>query len=126
MASSSTGAINALTMIAAADLRTKQFCAVRQSGADLVNVASDPANKAGLGILLNKPDSGRAATIQIEGECRGIAGASITAGALVATTSGGHLVTATSGQFVFGRAINGAADNDYFRVLLAPFHGGDL
>lgn len=118
------GTVEALTATAVADLTGKQFHVLRHAGARLVNQASNAASSFTLGIvgvLQNKPNSGQAATVGYSGRSKVVAGAAVTAGRLLTTNSSGRAINATSGQLVFGRALDAAgANGEVITALLMP------
>jgi hypothetical protein len=130
MSIQNTGNVHSLP--AAADLSAKQFYAVKVNSSGQAALAA--AGEFAIGILQNKPTAGQAATIVTVGPVsKAVAGGSITAGALVAADANGKLVAATLartntqdhsttdpliGSNVVGVALEGAATNDVFAVLL--------
>lgn len=109
------------TAEAAADLSAHQYNLMRLSAANAVNVASLDTNSGLCGVLLNKPESGEAASIQYAGMGRVRAGASITAGAHITTNGSGRAVAVGSGDMACGRALEAAgADGDIIDVILYP------
>lgn len=76
---------------AAADLRTKQYCAVIASTVhDEVNVAG--ANGKSIGILINAPNSGEEALVCLPGSiCPVLLGETLSAQALLTPTADGTL-----------------------------------
>ena len=118
------GDVTAYTVRAAADLRTSQYHIMRFSAAAQTNIASHSgaASTAGpIGVLLNKPNSGQAATIGFFNESKVVAGAAITAGAWFTTNGSGRAVVAASGDMVVGRVLEApTADVEIVRGLLFP------
>lgn len=104
---------------AAADLRTKQFFAVKlDEGTDGWNLAA-AGNHHGVGILLNAPNTGEAAEVGIAGCHKGVAGAAITKYAPLSLNSSGKFITATDATHVVGIALEAAgADADIIAVWL--------
>lgn len=97
------------SLTASADLSTHQFKGVKISGSRTVTVIAASTDKC-LGILQNKPLSGAPADIAIDGEILAMAGAAITAGAdLMFDTSGRLIPALTTGNLVYGRALEDAA-----------------
>ena len=102
-----------------------QYRAVRFDAAQTCNVASNAVSADGLeapaGILQNNPNSGQAATIAYAGLSKAVAGAAITTREYITTNGSGKVITAVSGDMVFGRALEavGAAD-EVVSVLLFP------
>jgi hypothetical protein len=126
-----------ITLVAAADLSTKQFYGVKIDSNGKAALAA--AGEFAIGILQNNPALGVAATVRISGASKGIAGAAITAGALVTTDANGKIVTATLartktddagvaadallGSNVIGVAMEGAgAANDVIQIAIV--HAG--
>lgn len=117
------GPVESDTYQAAADLSDYQYRVVRGSALRAVNVASESANNAVLGVLQNDPRSGEAATVGVFGRSKVTAAGSLGPNTLITTNGSGKATTATSGAFVFGRTIDAAtADNDVIQCrLLSPF-----
>lgn len=71
-------------------------------------------------ILQNDPNAqGNAAALMNGGISKVVAGAAVAAGALVMSSAAGRAITATSGQVVFGRALEAAGgDGETIPVLL--------
>lgn len=108
-----------VSMLAAADLSTKQFLFVEETAAHTVNVTNAITDKA-VGVLTNKPDTaGKVATVAVGGTTKVIAGAAIVAGAYVAPMATGKAQTAVSTQYPRGQALDAAgADGDIIEILL--------
>jgi hypothetical protein len=108
---------------AAADLSGKIYHFVRLSAANTVNQASYAADNTLVGVLLNDPKTGEAATVQIAGIGHITAGAAITAGDPITTNGSGRAVAASSGQWVMGKALeSAAADGDVIAAIFnVPF-----
>lgn len=106
------------------DLTAHQYRFVRIAGSNTVDVASDAAaagTAAILGVLQTKPDSGRAASIVVNGECKVSAGASFTAGAFLTCNGCGQAIAAGSGDAIAARAlVTAGAANDIVRALVFP------
>lgn len=116
-------ALETLTLEAAADLSLHQYTVMRLSAANKCNVASLATDSSMMGVLINKPKSSEFATIAYFGKCKVIAGAAITAGAVLTINSSGRAITVTSGnlEMNFGSALETAAANgDVIGVLLKP------
>ena len=105
------------TEVAAADLSAKQFFAVALGA---TGWALGGANEQGIGVLQNDPISGAAATVQLDGISKAVAGAAITKGAKLMTNAAGKLVTATIGLHIVAEAKAAAgADGDVIPVIIA-------
>lgn len=113
----------AITLPAAADLSSYQGCFVTVDSSSNAALASTGGQMA-IGVLDNKPDAlGRAATVVVGGVVQCLAGATVAAGAKImteVTTCRG--ITATSGNHVLGIALTGAADGEFFSLLLLSKH----
>lgn len=109
---------------AGADLSANEFQAVKFTGTDIVGLCTVNGELC-IGVLQNKPKSGVAADIMVEGISRAYAGAAIVQGAKVMTNASGQFVTATTGNNVVGIAYTAAsALGDIFALKLA--NGGGL
>lgn len=105
-----------VTKIADADLRTKQGLMVKFSDANEVNVAGDAEDAHG--VLLNEPNTGEAALIQIGGIAKVIAGGSITAPDNVGVDAAGKVVAPSQNDVLVGVALTDAAAGEWCEVLL--------
>jgi len=117
------GLVNPLSLEAAADLRTHQYKILRLTAAGTVNLAN-AGNQDAMGVLQNDPNSGQMASVSRPGdETKVIAGAAIgSAGILLASDANGLAVTATSGEFVVGRALTTATGSGaVIRMIQSPF-----
>lgn len=120
MATEQLMAWNTITKPANADLSSNQFYAVDINSSGKIVVASAAGQRV-LGILQNKPTANQGAGVAVGGVSKAVAAAAITAGALLTTAADGRLQTATSGQFVVGRAVSAAgAANQLVEILLLP------
>lgn len=104
-----------VSISAGADLSAAQYKAVVVAG----TIAAD---STAIGLLQNKPAaSGRHATVGYAGQMKAYAGAAISAGARVAVTTSGWVITATSadisGGFAVGKALEAASSGDLFTGL---------
>lgn len=116
---------------AAGDLSAKQylFMEVTTGAVDAANAAGDFA----VGVLTNKPAAaGREANVVMLGPTKVVAGAAITAGALVTTTAAGKAITvspngggADAGKAILGRAmVDAAADGDIIGIWVNCINPG--
>lgn len=110
-------AVVPVSYAAGADLRTKQFRAVKMSGNRAVTVVSG-ANDNMIGVLQNTPNEGQAAEIDISGITKWEAGATITAGQRVKKHTDGTCLPVGVGVAYDGVAVRGAASAEYAEVLL--------
>ena len=103
--------LETITMIAGADYSDGsahyRFVVPTSTAKTLVRASAAGANADG--ICQDEPSEGHASCIAIGGVSKVIAGAAITAGAKIMSDDQGRAVTATSGNYVLGTAINSAA-----------------
>lgn len=99
-------------LTAATSLNNHQYGVVRLAAATTVNIASEvnvsSALAAPFGILQNKPYVNEPAEVCIFGLSQVFVGGTITAGAYITYDSSGHVVDASSGDMVIGRALEAA------------------
>lgn len=108
-------------LLAGADLSSYQYYYVMIDSAGVVQVAN--AQTGGLGILMNKPESGQVCDIAGFGSVvPAHGGATFAAGdvLMVETGDAGKLIKATDGLCVVGMALEAGADGSRTRVLLFP------
>jgi hypothetical protein len=94
-------------MVAGADLSASQhlFVVVNASGKAVVAGAGVAID----GVLQNNPAADQAATVWGLGSVsKVVAGAAVAAGALVTPNASGQAITAVSGNYIAGRALNAA------------------
>ena len=111
--------IEAITAQAAVDLSGRQYHVLRRSAAGIVNVASNPGGGAQevAGVLLNKPTSGRNASVAVEGFTKVVAGGAVTANRMVTANGSGRIAHAVSGDWILGMALEAAgADGEIIQV----------
>ncbi len=89
-----------LTLTAAADLSAHQYKFVEITAANTVNLCNATTDRP-IGVLLNKPGSGQAASVLAAGVTQVIAGGAIAAGRSIGTTNAG-LATINAGSEVAG------------------------
>lgn len=106
-----------LTFMAAADLRTKQYYAVKLDTAGKIVLAGD--GESAIGVLQDTPNTGEVGSVMTLGVTFGKAGDAITAGSNVASDAAGKFVTAGGGDAVIGTALKTAANGDIFPILLS-------
>jgi Uncharacterized conserved protein (DUF2190) len=86
-----------------------QYRFVKVTGAHTCGLCDDPTDDA-MGVMQSKPQvTGQAATVAIFGVSNVMAGAAITAGALVTSDSTGRAVTTTTAADVMGIALGDAS-----------------
>lgn len=102
--------VTALTFEAGSALSGAQYKCVAISASGNVNLVATSGGLQVDGILMNKPQSGRAATVAVAGVAKVIAGGVIAAGGFVCSDSGGLAIAAVSGTLnrVFGTALVGS------------------
>lgn len=106
------------SFVAGADLSEKQYHLVKITGRRTVTLCGDGFRVDG--ILLNKPTSGHAATVETNSgvECFVCAGASFSAGAELASNASGRAITSLSGDESCAVAMEDASgDGSIVRVL---------
>ena len=113
-----------LSLVAGADLSTKQYYLMKITGRRTVTVCGDGFRVDG--ILLNKPTSGHAAAVETNSgvECFVIAGASFSAGAELASDASGKAVTSLSGYESFGVALEDASGDGSIVRCMTRFRSG--
>ena len=101
------------TYTAGADLSEAQFRFVVATGR---SVALSGAGAAADGVVINDPENGGAATVVVFGRVIVEAGGEITNGAEVTSDATGKVVTATTGDIVLGKALEGAVDGQLISI----------
>jgi hypothetical protein len=97
-----------------------QFLCVYISAARVVTVQTSSGGDV-YGILQNTPASGQAADVGLLGVSKAVAGAAISAGALLQSDANGRVITQTGSGAVVGRAIEAAtAANQVITIELLP------
>jgi len=105
------------TYVAGEDLSAAQFKFVTLESDGQIDLA-DSAGENCVGVLLNDPASGNAATVVMSGKTLVKSGGTIAAGASVATNAAGLAVTAASGNIVMGYATEAAVSGQTMAVEL--------
>ena len=105
------------TFVAGESLAAAQFKFVTLESDGQVDLA-DSAGENCIGILLNSPASGAAATVALTGKVMVTAGGTIAAGAAVATDAAGDAVTAASTNIIMGYALEAAVDGQTMAIEL--------
>lgn len=112
--------IRPVTVLASADLSASQFCFVDLDNNG--NLVLPAAGAAAVGVLQDKPNGlGQAAELVPTGDgavSKAVAGAALNAGAQVMVTTAGQVITATTGNFVVGRALGAAAASGQLIAVL--------
>lgn len=107
---------------AAADLSAKTFYAVRLNGSGKLALCG--AGEAALGLLLNKPESGRGGDVGKTGIYKGILGGTVTEMDLLASDSSGKLVKWTPGAAPIGVAMESGVSGNIIAVDVICGGGG--
>jgi len=107
---------------AATDLSGNQYYFVKQTGDGEVNLCNT-LGEFSYGVLQNKPESGKAANVRLEGTSKVVASGAIARDSYVTTNASGKAVaTTTAGHFVRGIALQSAsADGDIIEIWLTGF-----
>lgn len=105
------------TFVAGESLAAAQFKFVTLESDGQVDLA-DSAGENCIGILLNSPAAGAAATVALTGKVMVTAGGTIAAGAAVATDAAGDAVTAASTNIIMGYALEAAVDGQTMAIEL--------
>lgn len=111
------------TFIAGEDLSSAQFKFVTLESDGQIDLA-DAAGENAIGVLLNDPASGEAATVAVSGKVMVTSGGTIAAGAQIQTDASGDALTAASGDVVLGYALEAAVDGQVFAIEL--IQGGNV
>jgi hypothetical protein len=115
-----------LTFEASADLSTYQYRFVKTDANGQIELCGD--GEAADGILQNKPAAaGRAAQVALPG-CisKVVSGAVVAKNALVASDANGRAVTAVSGDYILGKALEAAGAADVKIAILFQKGGATL
>lgn len=109
-----------VTLEAGQDLSASQYFFVAVAADGQVDPAGDGAYAEG--VLQNDPSAaGRAASVQISGISKVVAGGAVSVGDAVASTAAGKATTAATGDIILGTALEAAtADGDVIAVLIQP------
>ncbi len=111
-----------VTLVAAADLSSKQYTFVKLDSSGLVAAAA-AATDIPIGVLQNAPTSGQEAEVLVVGGTKIVAGAAIGEGALVGTSSAGKAVALVAGtdttKYVVGTLLTeSAADGNIVTAVI--------
>ncbi len=105
------------SFVAGESLAAAQFKFVTLESDGQVDLA-DSAGENCIGVLLNNPAAGAAATVALSGKVMVTAGGTIAAGAAVATDASGDAVTAASTNIIMGYALEAAVDGQVMAIEL--------
>ena len=113
-----------ITLVSQWDLSGKQYFGVISSpDADLNTRISSLAGTNIVGIVQNKPQSGRPARVRIYGESKAVAGTAITRGTRVDVDAGGYMRTAVSSNYA-GIALKTVVASATFTMIVNPQYAG--
>jgi hypothetical protein len=111
------------TFIAGEDLSSSQFKFVTLESDGEVDLA-DAAGENAIGVVINDPAAGEAATVVVSGKVMVTSGGTIAAGAQIQTDASGDALTAAAGDVVLGYALESAVDGQVFAIEL--IQGGNV
>ena len=111
-----------VTLVAAADLSTKQYTFVKLD-ANGAAVSASSATDIPIGVLQNAPISGQEAEVLIVGGTKIVAGAALNEGAQIGTSTAGKAVALVAGtdttKYVLGTIITeSGADNNIVTAVI--------
>lgn len=107
------------SVIAAADLSSSQFCAVKLDTS--AKAALPGAGGQCFGIIQNKPKAAESASVMVLGQSKMVVGsAGVTMGDQITPDTAGKAVTAVSTNYVLGLALETGVSADIISVLLLP------
>lgn len=111
-----------ITVTSGADLTDKQFHVVKMQTTGTIALAS-VAGEQCIGAIQNEPSaSGSVGRVRINGVGKVVVGAAVEEGAELATNTSGRLVTASSGDYVHGIALEPASANgDIIRAMVVNY-----
>lgn len=114
-----------ISLVAAADLTTKQFYFVYIDSNGKAALVAGAGVKA-IGVLQNKPDAGQVATVRIFGKTKVVQSASLTVGAAIAADSAGKAKAASAVTAdASGSSATAASTGSYAIGILAENGGAD-
>ena len=111
------------TVIAGEDLSAAQFKFVTLESDGQVDLA-DSAGENCIGVCLVGGTAGAAVTVAISGKVMVEAGDTVAAGAAVQTDANGDAITAASGDYVMGYALEAGVDGQIIAIEL--IQGGNI
>jgi len=111
------------TFIAGEDMSSSQFKFVTLESDGEVDLA-DAAGENAIGVVINDPAAGEAATVVVSGKVMVTSGGTIAAGAQIQTDASGDALTAAAGDVVLGYALESAVDGQVFAIEL--IQGGNV
>lgn len=111
--------LQSISLVAGADLSAKQFHVVKVNSSGQA-VAANATDVAQVGILQDKPISGVAGSVAVNGVSKAAFGGTVASGAAVTSDANGKIVAATTGKQIIGFALQGGVSGDIGSVLIAP------
>jgi hypothetical protein len=111
------------TFVAGESLAAAQFKFVTLESDGQVDLA-DSAGERCIGVCINDPASGEAATVVMSGKVMITAGGTIAAGAQLQTDASGDAITAASGDVSMGYALEAGVDGQVIAMEL--IQGGNI
>lgn len=110
---------------AAADLSAYQYCAVRITDDETVNLCNGYLYRP-TGVLRNKPAAaGRAAEVARSGECQVLLGAAVSAGDRLMINTVGAFLTAIAGHKAYAEAQESGSSGEIIKASLFMEGGGE-
>lgn len=106
-----------ISLAAGADLSGSQYHFVKESTTADDTVILSTVGASAIGVVQNKPTSGQAATVMLDGVSKVVAGGTVTRGDLIDSDANGAAVTHTTGV-VLGQALESVAVNVLVPVQL--------
>lgn len=109
-----------VTLLAAGDLSTKQFCHVKMSADRTVTTAGNGQEAAG--ILQDKPSAaGRAAEVAYGGVSKVLLGGTVTAGQYISADAAGAAVVPATGERITGLCTLGGAAGEIGEAIVQSY-----
>lgn len=110
-----------ITLVAAADLSTKQYYFVKLDNTGKAALCSGATDKP-IGILQNAPVSGAEAEVVVSGGSKVVAGGTLDEGNSIGTDGNGKAVALTQGtdttKYVVGQVLSAGASNEIVTVVI--------
>lgn len=110
-----------ITLVAAADLSTKQYYFVKLDSNGKAALCSGATDKP-IGILQNAPTSGTEAEVVVAGGSKVIAGGTLDEGNSIGTDGNGKAVALTQGtdttKYIVGQVLSAGASNEIVTVVI--------
>lgn len=108
-----------ISLEAGQDLSAKQFFFVSVASDGQIDPTGNGASA--VGVLQNDPNAaGKAASVAIGGVTKVSVGATVTAGAALASDAAGEAVPAATGDVILGTALAAGDDGDIISMIFQP------